>query len=109
MVVYSRGWCGGDGILVVDVCPQAPPLRRRSLQRRNGAREVVQECVQTVVCIGDSWKMVNLVLGSWLEDDGSGFLYRRHRAGVPDLESMVCMGCYPSQIISRAMVLPLES
>ena len=44
-------------------------------------REFVQEYVQTVVCTGDSWKMVHLVLGSWLEADGSGSLLQRRRAG----------------------------
>ena len=39
-----------------------------------------------MVCTGDSWKMVHLVLGSWLESDGSDSLLRRRRAGVPVLK-----------------------
>ena len=37
-------------------------------------RGFVQEYVQTVVCTDDSWKMVHLVVGSWMEADGSGSL-----------------------------------
>ena len=48
---------------------------------------VVQEYAQTVVCTYDSWKMVYLVLGLWLEADSSGFLLRLHHcAVVSDLE-----------------------
>ena len=49
-------------------------------------RGFVQEYVQTVVCTGDSWKMVHLVLVLWLEVDDSGSLLRRRRAGVPVLK-----------------------
>ena len=41
--LFKQGWRGGGGILVVDLCPRAPSLRRRLLQRRRGAWEVVQE------------------------------------------------------------------
>ena len=63
-------------ILVVDLCPRAPPLRRRLLQRRRGAWEVVHERMQIVVCIDDIWKTEH-VLGSWLVDGRYGFLLRR--------------------------------
>ena len=39
-----------------------------------------------MVCTGDSWKMVPLVLSLWLEVDGSGSLLRHRRAGVPVLK-----------------------
>jgi hypothetical protein len=85
--LFKQGCRSGGGILVVDLCPRAPPLRRRSLQRRRGAWEVVQERMQIVVCIDSIWKMVNRVLGSWFVDGRYGFLLRRlSRAGVPDLE-----------------------
>ena len=74
--LFKQGWCGGGGILVVDLCPRAPPLRRRLLQRRRGAWEVVQERMQIVVCIGGIWKMVDRV-GSWFVDGRYGFLLRR--------------------------------
>ena len=63
--LFKQGWCGGGDILVVDLCPRAPPLRRRLLQRRRGAWEVVQERMQIVVCIDDIWKTEH-VLGSWM-------------------------------------------
>ena len=48
---------------------------------------VIQEYAQTVVYASESWKMVHLVLGLWLETDISGFLLqRRSRAGVSVLE-----------------------
>ena len=49
--LFKQGWCDGGGILVVDVCPQDPPLRRRSLRRRRGTWEVVKERMQIVICI----------------------------------------------------------
>ena len=49
-------------------------------------RGFVQEYVQTVVCTGDSWNMVHLVVGSWLKADGSGSLLRHRRAWVPVLK-----------------------
>ena len=52
---------------MVDMCPRAPSLRRRLLQRRRGAWEVVQERMQIVVCIDDIWKMERM-LGLWLMD-----------------------------------------
>ena len=84
--LFKQGWRGGSGIFVVDLCPRAPPLRRRLLQRRRGAWGVVQERMQIVVCIDDIWK-TERVLGSWFMDDRYGFLLRRlSRRGVPDLE-----------------------
>ena len=53
--LFKRGCHGGGGILVVDMCPRAAPLRRRPLQRRHGAWEVVEERMQIVVCINDIW------------------------------------------------------
>ena len=51
--LFKQGWRGGGDILVVDMCPRAPPLRRRLLQRRRRAWEVVHERMQIVVCIDD--------------------------------------------------------
>ena len=84
-----HGWCrrggGGDSIRWV-----FPPALSRCCGVVSGAmveqRGFIQEYVQTVVCIGDSWEMVYLVVGSWLEADGSGSLLRRRRAGVPVLK-----------------------
>ena len=39
-----------------------------------------------MVCTGDGWKMMHLVVGLWMEDDGSGSLLRHRRAGVPVLK-----------------------
>ena len=61
--LFKQGWRDGGGILVVDLCPRAPPLHRRLLQHRCGAWEVVQERMQIVVCIDDIWK-TERVLGS---------------------------------------------
>ena len=84
--LFKQGWCGGVGILMVDLCPRAPPLRRLLLQRRRGAWEVAQERMQIVVCIDDIWK-TEYVMGSWLMDGKCGFLLRRLSCGgVPDLE-----------------------
>ena len=94
--LFKQGWRGGGGILVVDLCPRAPPLRRRLLQRRRGAWEVVQERMQIVVCIGCIWKMVDRVLGSRFVDGRCGFLLRRSsRVGVPDLEFDGVSGVLP--------------
>ena len=72
---------------MVDLCPWAPLLRRRPLQRRRGAWEIVQEQMQVVVCFAGIWRMVDRVLGSWFVDGRYGFLLRRlRRVGVPDLE-----------------------
>ena len=80
---------------MVDLCPRAPPLRRRLLQRRRGAWEVVQERMQIVVCIDDIWK-TERVLGSWFVDGRYGFLLRRlSRGGVPDLEFDGVSGVLP--------------
>jgi hypothetical protein len=38
------------------------------------------------VCVDDNWKMVNLLLGSWVKVVRSGFLLRWCRAGVLELE-----------------------
>ena len=80
---------------MVDLCPRAPSLRRRLLQRRRGAWEVVQERMQIVVCIDDIWKTEH-VLGSWLTDGGYGFLFRRlSHGGGPDLEFDGMSGVFP--------------
>ena len=87
-------WRGG-GILVVDLCPRAPPLRRRLLKRRRGAWEVVQERMQIVVCIDEIWK-AEYLLGSWFVDGRYGFLLRRlSRGGVLDLEFDGVSGVLP--------------
>ena len=84
--LFKQGWRGGGGILAVDLCARAPPLRRRLLQRRRGVWEVVQERMQIVVCIDDIWKAEH-VLGSWFVDGRYGFLLRCFsRGGVLDLE-----------------------
>ena len=108
--LFKQGWRGGGGILVVDLCPRAPPLRRRLLQRRRGAWEVVQERMQIVVCIDDIWKMVNHVLGSWYMDGRYSFLLRHlSHVGVPDLEVDGMFGCCLDLIRSMAMASPLVS
>ena len=84
--LFKQGWRGGDDILVVDLCPRAPPLQRRLLQRWRGAWEVVQERMQIVVYIDDIWKTEH-VLGSWSVDGRYGFLLRHLSCGgVSDLE-----------------------
>lgn len=84
--LFKQGWHGGGSILVVDLCPRAPPLQRRLLRRRRGAWEVVQERMQIVVCINDIWK-TERVLCSRFVDGRYGFLLRRlSRGGLPDLE-----------------------
>ena len=84
--LFKQGLRGDGGILVVDLCPRAPPLRRRLLQLRRGAWEVIQERMQIVVCIDDIWK-TERVLGSWFVDGRYGFLLQRlSRGGVSDLE-----------------------
>ena len=37
---FIQGWRDSSGILVVNLCPRAPPLRERLLQRRCGASEI---------------------------------------------------------------------
>ena len=84
--LFKRGCCGGGVIFVVDMCPRAPPLRRRLLQRRHGAWEVVEERMQ----------IAERVLGSWFMDRRYGFLLRRHNhVGVPDLEFDGVSGVLP--------------
>ena len=71
---------------MVDLCPQAPPLRRHVLQLRHGVWKVVQKRMQIVVCIDNIWK-TERVLSSWLMDGRYGFLLRRlSHGGVTDLE-----------------------
>jgi hypothetical protein len=107
--LFKRGYRGGGGILVVDLCPRAPSLRRRLLQRRRGAWEVVQERMQIVVCIDDIWK-TERVLGLWLMDGRYGFLLRRlSRGGAPDLEFDGVSRCCPGLIRSTAMASSLAS
>jgi hypothetical protein len=49
--MFKRGWCGGDNILVVELCPWATTSVAMALapvpERSSG---VVQECVQATVC-----------------------------------------------------------
>ena len=71
--VSKRGWRGGDIFPVVDLCSWASSLRRRFLQRRSGARGVVQKYAQTYVCASHSWKMMYPVQVLWLEADSPGF------------------------------------
>lgn len=72
--LLKQGWCGGGNILVGDMCPRAPPLQRRLIQRRRGAWKVVLERMQIVIYIDGIWKMVDRVLGSWYMDGRYGFL-----------------------------------
>ena len=89
----------------MDLCPRALPLRRRSLQRRRGALEVVRERMQIVFCINDIWKMVYRVLGIWFVDGRCGFLLRRvSRAGCQISSSMVCLWCCLDLIRLTGMV-----
>ena len=93
--LFKQGLRGGGDILVVDLCPRAPSLRRRLLQRRRGAWEVVQERMQIVVCIDDIWK-TERVLGLWFVDGRYGFLLRRlSRGRVPDLKLDGVSGVLP--------------
>ena len=93
--LFKQGWRGGSDILVVDLCPRAPLLRRPLLQPRHGAWEVVQERMEIMVCINDIWK-TKRVLGSWFVDGRYGFLLRRlSRGGVPDLEFDGVSGVLP--------------
>ena len=104
--LFKRGWCGSGGILVVDLCPRAPLLRRRLLQRRRGAWEVVQEQMQILVCIDDIWKMVDL--GSWFVAGRYSFLLQRLSwVGCQIWSSMACPVCCPGLIRSTAMASPL--
>ncbi|KAM3215617.1 hypothetical protein ACQJBY_067572 [Aegilops geniculata] len=93
--LFKHGWRGGGSILLVDLCPRAPPLRRRLLQRRHGAWKVVQERMQIVVCIDNIWKMEH-VLGSWFVDGRYSFLLRCFSRGrVLDLEFDGVSGVLP--------------
>ena len=74
-----------SGVSLILLCPRYCGVVSDTMVEQGSC--VVQEYPQTVVCAGDSWKMVYLVLGLWLEADSSGFPLRRHRhAGVSDLE-----------------------
>ena len=106
--LFKWGWHGGGDIFVLDLCPRARSLRCCSLQRRSGAREGFQERVQMPVCGCDNWKMVNLVLGLWMDADISCFLLRHRRTRVQDLEfDGVSGSCCHGLILSTAMALPL--
>ena len=71
--LFKQGCRGGGGILVVNICPRALSLRRRLLQHRHGAWEVLEEQMHIVVCIDDIWK-TEYVLGLWFMDGRYGFL-----------------------------------
>ena len=74
-----------SGVSLPLLCPRCCGVVSDVMVEQGGF--VIQECVQTVVCASDSWKMVHPVLGLWLVADSSGFFLRRHcRAGVSDLE-----------------------
>jgi hypothetical protein len=103
--LLKREWRGGDDILVVDLCPRAPPLRRHLLWHWRGAREAIQERIPTVIYIDDDKKTVD----SWLKVGGLGFLLRCRRAGVPDMEFDGVSGCHPDQILSMVMTLSFAS
>ena len=66
--LLEQGCHGGDDIYVMNLCPQALPLRRRSLWRLSEARKVVQEWVMAVIYVGGRWKTMD----SWLKAGGSG-------------------------------------
>ena len=108
--LFKQEWRGGGGILVVDLCPRASPLRRRLLQRRHGAWEVVQERMQIVIYVGGIWKMVDRVLASWYVDDRCGFLlHRLSHVGVLGLKFDGVFGVLPRSNRSTVMVSPLAS
>ena len=71
-----------DGFFLL-LCPRCCGVVSDAMVEQRG---FVQEYVQMVVCTGDSWKMVHLVVGSWLKADGSGSLLRHRRAWVPVLK-----------------------
>ena len=60
-----------SGVSLLLLCPRCCSVVSGVVVERGGC--VVQEYVQTVVCVGDSWYMVHHVLGLWLETDSSGF------------------------------------
>ena len=74
-----------SGVSLLLLCPRCCGVLSDVMVEQGGC--VVQEYVQTVVCAGDSWKMVYPVLGLWMEADSSGLLLRRRsRTGVSVLE-----------------------
>ena len=67
--------------------------------------------MQTVVYFGDIWKLLNLVLHSWLTADRSDFLFRcRYRVKVSNLEFDNLFGVLsPYRFWSTAMDSSLAS
>jgi hypothetical protein len=49
------------------------------------------------VCVGDIWKMVNLVLDLWLEAGRSGFSYDVVMRQCQSWSLMVCPGLFQRQ------------
>jgi hypothetical protein len=80
-----------------------------SLEHRSRAREVVKECLQMIVYVSDSLKIVILVLGLWFEDGKLGFLLRHRRVGVLDFKFDGVSVCCPVQILSTVIALPFGS
>ena len=105
MVSARRKAATPSGVSLLLLCPRCYDVGSDVMVEQGGW--VVQEYVQTIVCAGDSWKMVYPMLGLWLEADSSGSLIRRRsRAGG----ASACLGsCYPSLILSMAMVCPIKN
>jgi hypothetical protein len=91
--------CGWTCVLMIKFAHDSL-LQRSLLQHRTRTREVVQKCVQTVVCVGGIWTMMNLRLGSWLDVSRSGFLlqYNVVRVGMPELEFDSVSGVLPDAL-----------
>jgi hypothetical protein len=74
-----------SGVSILLLCPRYYDVGSDVIVEQGGC--VVQEYAQTVVCVGDRWKMVYHVLGLWMEAGSSYFLPRhRSRARVSVLE-----------------------
>jgi hypothetical protein len=72
---------------------------------------VVQEYVQTFVCVCDRWKMVYPMLGLWMEAGSSDFIPRHcSRGGYQFWSSIACpRTCCLGLILSTTMVLPMTN
>ena len=73
------------GVSLLLLCPRCCGVVSDVMVEQGGF--VIQEYAQTVFYASDSWRMLHLVLGLWLEAASSDFLPRRHsHAGVSVLE-----------------------
>jgi len=69
-----------SGVSLLLLCPRCCGVVSNVMVEQGGF--AVQEYAQTILYSSDSWKMVHLVVGSWLKADGSGSLLRHRRAWV---------------------------